>query len=450
MRARTRHMLCLAALAALGTPLLARSHDIPRESVVSAYVKVEPGRVQLVIRVPTLLLASMRFPAAATRQLDLAAAGPAIERAVAAVGREIVLAAGGEPLVPEPLAARLSLPSDRSFESWEAAVAHVHAAVAPGTVLYADQAFLDAHYAYAVPAGTALSFETRLVRALGEHLVVSLRYLPAGGAERAYRITSLDGAVALDPRWHEAARSFVAAGHRHILDGLDHLLFLLLVVLPLRHRSRALLAVVTSFTAAHSITLVAAAYGFAPDGAWFAPLVEVLIAASIVYMAVENVLVPAPRARWLATGAFGLVHGFGFAGALGRELQFSGDHLLVSLLAFNVGVEAGQLLVLAAVIPVLWLLSRVALLARYGTAIASVLVGHTAWHWLVGRFQALGVEASWLAGRGAVIATVAVIAAVAAAVATMRRRGQTSAAPETTSASAPVAPGRAPGARVSA
>lgn len=447
MRAVTRPMLRLAALAALAVPLSARPHDIPRENVVNAFVKEEPGRVQLVIRVPTLLLASMRFPAAANRQLDLAAAGPAIERAVAAIGREIVLAAGGEPLAPEPLGARLSLPSDRSFEGWASAVAHVHADAAPGTVLYADQAFLDAHYAYAVPAGAAISVQTRLVQALREHLVVSLRYLPQAGVERAYRITSLDGAVALDPRWHEAARSFVAAGHRHILDGLDHLLFLLLVVLPLR-RPRALLAVVTSFTAAHSITLLAAAYGLAPSGAWFPPLVEVLIAASIVYMAVENVLVPAPRARWLVTGAFGLVHGFGFAGALARDLQFAGEHLLVSLLAFNVGIEAGQILVLAAVIPVLWLLSRAALWARYGTAIASMLVGHTAWHWLTARLEALGVETGGLAVRGPVLAAVASVALVAAGIVALARRRRTDHADAP--ASAPGTSRRLPRSRASA
>jgi len=430
LRARTRPTLRLAALAALAAPLLARPHDIPRENVVNAFVKVEPGRVHLVVRVPTLLLASMRFPAAATRELDLGLAGPAVERAVTAVGREIVLAAGGRPLAPEPLAARLSLPSDRSFESWDAAVAHLRAALAPGTVIYADQGFFDAHYAYAVPEGAALSVETRLVRALREHLVLSLRYLPEGGAERAYRITSLDGAVALDPSWHEAAWSFVSAGERHILDGIDHLLFLLLVVLPLR-RPRALLAVVTSFTAAHSVTLVAAAYGLAPTGAWFAPLVEVLIAASIVYMAIENVLVPAPRARWIATGAFGLVHGFGFAAALARDLQFAGDHLLVSLLAFNLGVEAGQLLVLAAVVPALWLLSRVALLARYGTAIASVFVGHTAWHWLAERFDALGVATGGGVERGTALAgAAAVLLAAAVAIVLARRRGRATAAPE--------------------
>lgn len=414
MRANAVRPLVLAALAA--APLVARPHDIPRESVMNAFVRVEARRAELVVRVPLLLLGSMSFPAAATRELDLASAGPAIERALGAVGREIVLSDGGRVLVPEPLAARLSLPSDRSFESYDEAVAHVRSAPAPRTVIYADQGFFDAHYGYALPEGpVALSVETRVVRALREHLVLALRY-SAGGDERAYRLTSLDGEVALDPRWWDAARSFARSGSRHILDGIDHLLFLLCVVLPLR-RPRALLGVVTSFTVAHSTTLFAAAYGLTPGGEWFPPLVEVLIAASILYMAVENVLVAAPRRRWLVTGAFGLVHGFGFASALARDLQFAGDHLVVSLLAFNVGVELGQILALAAAIPALWLISRAPVLARHGTAVASVLAGHAAWHWLAERVGPLRAAVA-AAPEGTFAALVpAAVAAVAAAVA---------------------------------
>ena len=110
---------------------------------------------------------------------------------------------------------------------------------------------------------------------------------------------------------------------RHILGGLDHLLFLLCLVLPIR-RWRALVGLVTAFTAAHSLTLGAAALGFAPSAGWFPPLVETLIALSIVWLAIENVLLPADRltGRWVMAFGFGLVHGFGFAFALGDALQF--------------------------------------------------------------------------------------------------------------------------------
>ena len=93
----------------------------------------------------------------------------------------------------------------------------------------------------------------------------------------------------LDPSWRQAALQFVKLGFRHILDGTDHLLFLLCLVIPFR-RFRSLVAVVTAFTVAHSITLIASAYNLAPDALWFPPLIETLIATSIVYMALENIV----------------------------------------------------------------------------------------------------------------------------------------------------------------
>ena len=131
----------------------------------------------------------------------------------------------------------------------------------------------------------------------------------------------------LDPRWHQAALRFVESGFLHILEGIDHLLFLLCLVIPFR-RFGTLVLIVTSFTVAHSITLIAAAYGFGPDALWFPPLVETLIAISIVYMALENIVGSNVRRRWIIAFAFGLVHGFGFSFALRETLQFAGSHLL--------------------------------------------------------------------------------------------------------------------------
>ena len=89
--------------------------------------------------------------------------------------------------------------------------------------------------------------------------------------------------------------------------------------------------------------------------------------------------------RWIIAFAFGLVHGFGFSFALRETLQFAGDHLLTSLLAFNVGVEIGQLAVLLVLIPALGLLFRHVVPERLGIIILSVLVAHTAWHWMIER-----------------------------------------------------------------
>ena len=118
---------------------------------------------------------------------------------------------------------------------------------------------------------------------------------------------------------------------------------------------------------------------------WFPPLVETLIATSIVYMALENIVGASLARRWIITFAFGLVHGFGFSFALRETLQFAGSHLLTALFAFNLGVELGQLVVLAAVVPALNLLFRFVVAERMGTIILSALVAHTAWHWMTER-----------------------------------------------------------------
>ncbi len=92
----------------------------------------------------------------------------------------------------------------------------------------------------------------------------------------------------------------------------------------------------------------------APDALWFPPLIETLIATSIVYMALENIVGGASvQRRWMIAFGFGLVHGFGFSFALRQTLQLAGTHMLASLLSFNIGVELGQLLVLALMIPAL-------------------------------------------------------------------------------------------------
>ena len=178
-------------------------------------------------------------------------------------------------------------------------------------------------------------------------------------------------------------------GFAHILDGTDHLLFLFCLVIPFR-RVRALVLIVTAFTVAHSITLIAAASGVFPNSLWFAPLVETLIAASILYMALENIVgAPNVQRRWGIAFAFGLVHGFGFSFALRETLQFAGSHLLTSLVAFNVGVEFGQLFVLALLLPALHLLFRYVVAQRIGTIILSALVAHTGWHWTSERWEQL-------------------------------------------------------------
>ena len=136
---------------------------------------------------------------------------------------------------------------------------------------------------------------------------------------------------------------------------------------------------------AHSITLIASAFGLVPNALWFPPLIETLIAASIVYMAFENIVGSHWQRRWLIAFGFGLVHGFGFSFALSETLQFAGTHLLTSLLAFNLGVEFGQLLIVIVAVPILNWAFRNVITERMGTIIFSAILAHSGWHWLSSR-----------------------------------------------------------------
>jgi hypothetical protein len=380
-----------AAALTLLRPAPAAPHDIPADVTVQAFLEPEGPRLHLLVRVPLGAMRDVEFPTRGPGYLDLARADASLREAAQLWIVDQVQLYEDDARLPDPriIAARVSLPSDRSFASFEEARAHLMDAPLPDqTELYGNQGLLDVWLEYAIRSpGSRFSIHPGLGR-LGLRVVTVLRFLPPGGAVRAFELPGDPGLVRLDPRWHQAALRFVELGFFHILDGTDHLLFLLCLVIPFR-RLRALILVVTSFTVAHSITLIASAFGLGPDALWFPPLIETLIALSVLYMALENIVATQLRRRWLITFGFGLVHGFGFSFALSHTLQFAGSHLLTSLLAFNVGVELGQLLVLVLLVPLLDLLFRFAVAERMGTIVLSALLAHTGWHWLIERFDRL-------------------------------------------------------------
>jgi hydrogenase/urease accessory protein HupE len=176
--------------------------------------------------------------------------------------------------------------------------------------------------------------------------------------------------------------TFFIEGIQHILGGLDHLLFLVSLLLAVDGWRRFAL-VVTSFTIAHSVTLALGALELVVVSP---RLVEPLIAASIVYVAVENIVRRAPRARIAVTFGFGLVHGLGFGGAL-RDLGLTASELWRPLLGFNLGVETGQLMVVAPLLPLVLWLDRKPELSRKVRIVAGVAVGVLALVWLVQRLR---------------------------------------------------------------
>ena len=176
--------------------------------------------------------------------------------------------------------------------------------------------------------------------------------------------------------------AWVGEGVRHIFEGVDHLVFLLGVLL-VGGGFRRVLLLVTSFTVAHSLTLGATALGWVVLDADRARWVEAAIAASIIYIAVENLLLREHRHRVLITFLFGLVHGFGFANMLiGYGL---GDSVVSALLGFNLGVELGQAVVVAVLLPVLRMVGRRPSLHLWTVRCVSVCILAAGGYWMIER-----------------------------------------------------------------
>ncbi len=309
----------------------------------------------------------LQIPEAERRPLqrdDLPALG---ERLSALVQESLQLEADGSPVALRFHAQDVVLHNDGLY------VRQHHTA----TALPADAAQLLVRYGF-------FNDEEKVARAFVK--------LNAGGQEQSFVFDARHAVQRLPLRevaLVELLWTYVREGALHIWGGPDHLLFLLCLLLPglvlAREQPAALgryaLTVVTAFTVAHSITLAAAALDWVvlPDR-W----IEACIAASIIVSAVLNLLSGRRGHQWKLAFGFGLIHGLGFANGL-RELGLSSSHFIETLLAFNLGVEAGQLLVLLVVGLLLWPLLRqpalVGRLQRWG----SVSIGVIAAVWLVER-----------------------------------------------------------------
>jgi hydrogenase/urease accessory protein HupE len=176
--------------------------------------------------------------------------------------------------------------------------------------------------------------------------------------------------------------AFLRMGVEHILTGYDHLLFLVALIL-VGGPVRSIVGAITAFTVAHSLTLALSALGvFTPSP----HLVEPCIALSIAYVGAENWFVPDARGRWKVTFPFGLVHGFGFAGAL-REVALARSEIPGALFAFNLGVEAGQIAVLAVVLPLVLAVRRRASWERLGLRACTMTIAIAGLVWFVARVR---------------------------------------------------------------
>ena len=365
----------------------AASHALPVNTVLNAFVKIERGQADLVVRIPMDLLRGLPFPRKDS-QYDLAESEPVVELALQTLAGGFVFLENGVRLKPVKASGRLSRSSDRSFENYDAAAGHVDERIDPAAQIALDQSVFDVHFVYPIASSQSVfKIQSQVAADLGNATKLLVRYVPPDETSRAIIIPGGSEPVSLNPTWYEAAGSFIALGIQHILSGIDHLLFLFCLVIPFR-RVRGLFSVITAFTLAHSVTLFASAFHLAPKGAWFPPFVEAAIAASIIYMALENIVGPNLRRRWFITGMFGLVHGFGFADVLTEQLQFAGSYLLLSLFSFNIGIELGQMLVLLLLLPALWLCRRL-VPDRMFVVVLSAIAAAIASRWMWERYQLL-------------------------------------------------------------
>ena len=390
LRQRSALRMVAAALIALTSHARLGAHDIPDEIVLQSYVKPEGSRLQVLLRIPLIAIADANLPKDGPGYLAMRHLDPALREAANQISNGIVFLEGDERLSEYALAnARISLPSDRSFTSYDAALTRVRGPKLPDeTQIYYNQGFLDLELLYPIRSqDSRFSMRVLFGRGLANRTASYLTFIRPDGAVREFRIHDDTSLVRLDPRLHEAAWVFLSAGFYRFLNALDPLLFVVLLAIPYR-RVRDLVKPVLAFAIAHSVTLGIAAFGMAPAEVWFPPAVGVVLALSVVYLAIENAVASQTtlRHRWIVALVFGLAHGFGFAIDLGETLQFAGSHPWAAIAAYNVGLELGALIILAIAVPAFNLLFSQVFTERTGTIVASVLAGHVGWHWMTERF----------------------------------------------------------------
>ncbi|WP_157201646.1 HupE/UreJ family protein [Massilia sp. Root418] len=371
----------LAAYVRLSLPLLPQSGGV-------RYDSVESGRL--------------------FHYLDTAAAQARLEQLGRLLADSHRLGAGGQAVAARVLAVRVrrrgQVPPFTTLDQARRAAHAVMPDMQGGEPTETRHVLVDAELLYPVARGAAgyppLSFCSLGGPEPGSLAdIANILFFHQDGALRTYAVGgTLAVPVQLNPSLAGAARMFLLAGSEHILQGWDHLLFVLCLVLgPLQLKPIALR--ITAFSIGHSLSLGAGLFGWMPAGAWFPPWVEVTIALSLLGAALSALradrsarpqpLMPMPMPALAAVAAVGLVHGFGLAFGLRELLADSSVPPLATLLFFNLGVEAGQLLVASAA----WLALRGLQAWRSGWAARTqtgIAFGCTAvsLFWLAGRFVA--------------------------------------------------------------
>ena len=384
--------LLLACVATL-VPIASSSHDIPNTALVQVFVRPEGNVLRFIVRVPLGTMRDMNFPTRGPGFIVFSESTDFQMRDAATLWiGDYVRMYENDVLLPAPTligTPRLRLPSDQSFSSYETALASAMGApLPPTTELVWQQALMDAVFEFPIQSpDSRFSLRSELAH-LGISTTTVLRFSLGEGDERFYQFSGDPGLVELDPRWYQSALRFVEMGFLYILGGMDHVLFLICLVAPFR-RLVPVVTLAAGFAIAHSVTLAASTLGFSPAALWFPPVIEALIAASVVVMGVANLVGVNQDRRFLLAFGFGLVHGFGISFVLRESLQYAGANFMTSLFAFNLGLELGQIALLLVAVPALSFLFARVVPERLGIIVISALIAHTAWHWTADRWQSV-------------------------------------------------------------
>jgi hypothetical protein len=377
--------LCVM-LSAAAQPLM---HDLPQDTVMHAFFRVQGSEAHLLIRVPLDLLHGISWPTN-HGEYAIGDSQAAVNQAVDALGHAILIWQDGERLAPKISSGQLAALGDLSFGNPEAAAAHIAQPTAAGLKIAVDLGYLDAHFIYPIhPAPAVYSIQSRVAEDLQDLSKLIVQFVPDGirwGG--AMTVSAQSGRVALNPNRAQAALGFVLVGMQDLLTNADCLLFILCLMIPFR-RTRDFGALYAAFVLANLISLAGTAFGFAPDSVWFGAFAAGVSALMIFFLALGNIFGAHSQRRRLWTGLFGFVLGFEFAKLLAERLQFAGAHSQIALWFFALGVDLGALLAFALTFVGLALILRGARAGRIGIIVLSALVAHASWHWMIDRLGLL-------------------------------------------------------------
>jgi putative flippase GtrA len=353
-----------------------------------SFFKVDPAEAHFLVRIPLAALETVGF-SLTEREIDLAKAGPAIQGVLNELSRELIIEEDGRALIPSQAIGRLSLPSDRSFDSYDAAVRQVTGPMPPGLTVYAEQGFLDAYLTYPIRSPQAsFSIRTGAFPELGDYFTLAVRFIPIGAPSRIVTLGSQSETVRLNPNWYQAADDLAIRGAAFLASNVEYLLFLTCFLVPSR-TPRQLIGMVVAFSLAHCLTLLVFASESTPASAWLPVFILAGVATSIVCMALTSIISPHGRLSLAVPAIFGLIFGLLFAYAFKDRMQFAGDHAQISLLFFIIGIEIGQLLLLVVLLLVTTVLVRYIFVGHPGTYVLLGLIALIAWPWMLERAEVL-------------------------------------------------------------